>query len=137
MIVDAGRSSDGHLTGGVEGAVVAGRQRREYEKPAHRTPPRSLRYGARGPGDGSTAAGNSLIRRSPAYITTLTPFLPSTSITVTSRPPSTFVIPNTILHYRTGANTNNFVASLTYRFGVLPTDIARMGSVATGTAIRS
>jgi opacity protein-like surface antigen len=36
---------------------------------------------------------------------------------------STFVIPNTILHYRTGANTNNFVASLTYRFGVLPTDI--------------
>ena len=35
---------------------------------------------------------------------------------------STFLIPNTVLHYRTGANTNNFVASLTYRFGVLPTD---------------
>ena len=35
---------------------------------------------------------------------------------------STFLIPNTVLHYRTGANTNNFVASLTYRFGALPTD---------------
>jgi opacity protein-like surface antigen len=35
---------------------------------------------------------------------------------------STFRIPNTPLRYRTGANTNNFVASLTYRFGVLPTD---------------
>ena len=36
---------------------------------------------------------------------------------------STFGIPNTALHYRTGANTNNFVASLTYRFGPpLPTD---------------
>jgi opacity protein-like surface antigen len=35
---------------------------------------------------------------------------------------STFRIPNTALRYRTGANTNNFVASLTYRFGVLPTD---------------
>jgi opacity protein-like surface antigen len=35
---------------------------------------------------------------------------------------STFSIPNTSLHYRTGANTNNFVASLTYRFGALPTD---------------
>jgi len=35
---------------------------------------------------------------------------------------STFRIPNTNLHYRTGANTNNFVASLTYRFGVLPTE---------------
>ena len=35
---------------------------------------------------------------------------------------STFGIPNTALHYRTGANTNNFVASLTYRFGLLPTD---------------
>jgi opacity protein-like surface antigen len=35
---------------------------------------------------------------------------------------STFGIPNTVLHYRTGANTNNFVASLTYRFGLLPTD---------------
>jgi len=36
---------------------------------------------------------------------------------------STFGIPNTALHYRTGANTNNFVASLTYRFGApLPTD---------------
>ena len=32
---------------------------------------------------------------------------------------STFRIPNTVLHYRTGANTNNFVASLTYRFGAL------------------
>jgi OmpA-OmpF porin, OOP family len=30
---------------------------------------------------------------------------------------STFGIPNTNLHYRTGDNTNNFVASLTYRFG--------------------
>jgi opacity protein-like surface antigen len=36
---------------------------------------------------------------------------------------STFKIPNTALHYRTGANTNNFVASLTYRFGVSPTDL--------------
>jgi opacity protein-like surface antigen len=36
---------------------------------------------------------------------------------------STFAIPNTSLHYRTGANTNNFVASLTYRFGALPTEI--------------
>jgi opacity protein-like surface antigen len=36
---------------------------------------------------------------------------------------STFRIPNTALRYRTGANTNNFVASLTYRFGVLPTDL--------------
>ena len=35
---------------------------------------------------------------------------------------STFMIPNTVLHYRTGANTNNFLASVTYRFGVLPTD---------------
>jgi opacity protein-like surface antigen len=35
---------------------------------------------------------------------------------------STFGIPNTVLHYRTGANTNNFVASLTYRFDLLPTD---------------
>ena len=36
---------------------------------------------------------------------------------------STFGIPNTVLHYRTGANTNNFVVSLTYRFGPpLPTD---------------
>jgi opacity protein-like surface antigen len=35
---------------------------------------------------------------------------------------STFGIPNTALHYRTGANTNNFVASLTYRFGSLPTE---------------
>jgi opacity protein-like surface antigen len=35
---------------------------------------------------------------------------------------STFMIPNTVLHYRTGANTNNFVASLTYRFGVPLTD---------------
>ena len=33
---------------------------------------------------------------------------------------STFRIPNTGLHYQTGANTNNFVASLTYRFGPLP-----------------
>ena len=30
---------------------------------------------------------------------------------------STFRIPNTSLRYRTGANTNNFVASVTYRFG--------------------
>jgi OmpA-OmpF porin, OOP family len=36
---------------------------------------------------------------------------------------STFLIPNTARHYRTGANTNNFVASLTYRFGALPTDL--------------
>ena len=36
----------------------------------------------------------------------------------------TFQIPNTALHYRTGANTNNFVASLTYRFGALPTDLS-------------
>jgi len=35
---------------------------------------------------------------------------------------STFKIPNTSVHYRTGANTNNFVASLTYRFSALPTD---------------
>jgi OmpA-OmpF porin, OOP family len=35
---------------------------------------------------------------------------------------STFSIPNTTLHYRTGANTNNFVASLTYRFGLLSTE---------------
>jgi opacity protein-like surface antigen len=35
---------------------------------------------------------------------------------------STFRIPNTGLHYRTGDNTNNFVASLTYRFGPLSTD---------------
>jgi opacity protein-like surface antigen len=35
---------------------------------------------------------------------------------------STFRIPNTPLHYRTGANTNNFVASLTYRFGPPATD---------------
>ena len=36
---------------------------------------------------------------------------------------STFRIPNTGLHYRSGANTNNFVASLTYQFGPpLPTD---------------
>jgi opacity protein-like surface antigen len=35
---------------------------------------------------------------------------------------STFSIPNTTLHYRTGSNTNNFVASLTYRFGLLATD---------------
>jgi len=34
---------------------------------------------------------------------------------------STFRIPNTPLHYRTGANTNNFVASLIYRFATLPT----------------
>ena len=36
---------------------------------------------------------------------------------------STFRIPNTVLHYQTGANTNNFVASLTYRFGPLPADL--------------
>jgi OmpA-OmpF porin, OOP family len=36
---------------------------------------------------------------------------------------STFKIPNTALHYRTGANTNNFVASITYRFGASPTDL--------------
>jgi OmpA-OmpF porin, OOP family len=35
---------------------------------------------------------------------------------------STFRIPNTSRHYRTGDNTNNFVASLTYRFDLLPTD---------------
>jgi OmpA-OmpF porin, OOP family len=36
---------------------------------------------------------------------------------------SMFRIPNTRLHYRTGDNTNNFVASLTYRFSpALPTD---------------
>jgi opacity protein-like surface antigen len=35
---------------------------------------------------------------------------------------STFRIPNTNVHYRTGANTNNFVASLTYRLGPLPPD---------------
>ena len=36
---------------------------------------------------------------------------------------STFRIPNTPLHYRSGANTNNFVASVTYRFGApLPTN---------------
>ena len=34
---------------------------------------------------------------------------------------STFRIPNTSLRYRTGANTNNFVASVTYRFGPPPT----------------
>ena len=33
---------------------------------------------------------------------------------------STFRIPNTSLRYRTGANTNNFVASLTYRFSPSP-----------------
>ena len=33
---------------------------------------------------------------------------------------STFRIPNTALHYRSGANTNNFVASVTYRFGPPP-----------------
>jgi opacity protein-like surface antigen len=37
---------------------------------------------------------------------------------------STFRIPNTALHYRTGANTNNFVASITYRFGALSTDLS-------------
>ena len=37
---------------------------------------------------------------------------------------STFRIPNTGLHYQTGANTNNFVASLTYRFGLLPADLS-------------
>jgi opacity protein-like surface antigen len=36
---------------------------------------------------------------------------------------STFLIPNMVRHYRTGANTNNFVASLTYRFGAPPTDL--------------
>ena len=36
---------------------------------------------------------------------------------------STFRIPNTSLRYRTGANTNNFVASLTYRLGPLPADL--------------
>jgi opacity protein-like surface antigen len=36
---------------------------------------------------------------------------------------STFRIPNTGLHYQTGANTNNFVASLTYRFRPLPADL--------------
>jgi opacity protein-like surface antigen len=36
---------------------------------------------------------------------------------------STFKIPNTSAHYRTGANTNNFVASLTYRFSALLTDV--------------
>jgi len=36
---------------------------------------------------------------------------------------STFGIPNTNLSYRTGDNTNNFVLSLTYRFGVpLPSE---------------
>jgi opacity protein-like surface antigen len=33
---------------------------------------------------------------------------------------STFRIPNTALHYRSGPNTNNFVASVTYRFGPSP-----------------
>ena len=33
---------------------------------------------------------------------------------------STFRIPNAQLHYRSGANTNNFVASITYRFGPTP-----------------
>jgi OmpA-OmpF porin, OOP family len=33
---------------------------------------------------------------------------------------STFRIPNTALHYRSGANTNNFVVSVTYRFGAPP-----------------
>ena len=37
---------------------------------------------------------------------------------------STFRIPNTALHYRTGANTNNFIASITYRFGALPSDLS-------------
>ena len=37
---------------------------------------------------------------------------------------STFRIPNTALHYRAGANTNNFVASITYRFGALPSDLS-------------
>jgi len=36
---------------------------------------------------------------------------------------STFRIPNTAVRYRTGANTNNFVASLTYRFGAWPSDL--------------
>ena len=36
---------------------------------------------------------------------------------------STFRIPNTRLRYRSSANTNNFVASVTYRFGApLPTN---------------
>jgi opacity protein-like surface antigen len=35
---------------------------------------------------------------------------------------STFAIPNSVLHYHTGDNTNNFVVSLTYRFGVPLTD---------------
>jgi OmpA-OmpF porin, OOP family len=35
---------------------------------------------------------------------------------------STFLIPNTARHYHTGANTNNFVVSLTYRLDLLPTD---------------
>ena len=33
---------------------------------------------------------------------------------------SMFRIPNTNLHYRTGDNTNNFVASVTYHFGPSP-----------------
>src|SRR6516164_7286405 len=37
---------------------------------------------------------------------------------------STFRIPNTGLHYQTGANTNNFIASITYRFGALPSDLS-------------
>ena len=37
---------------------------------------------------------------------------------------STFRLPNTALHYHTGDNTNNFVASLTYRFSVPPADPA-------------
>jgi opacity protein-like surface antigen len=37
---------------------------------------------------------------------------------------STFRIPNTSRSYRTGSNTNNFVASLTYRFGTPPLDAA-------------
>jgi opacity protein-like surface antigen len=36
---------------------------------------------------------------------------------------SMFRIPNTNLHYRTGDNTNNFVASLTYRFAPTPPPI--------------
>ena len=35
---------------------------------------------------------------------------------------STFRIPNTTAHYRTGSNTNNFVASVTYRLGLSPLD---------------
>src|SRR5262249_15119696 len=35
---------------------------------------------------------------------------------------STFRIPNTTVHYRTGSNTNNFVASLTYRLDALLID---------------